>query len=520
MTFPHRLCGLTLLCFSLLAPALPAADNLAGKIEALISAPDYKGSRWGILVVDAETGKPVYAHNADMLFAPASVTKLYSCAAALAELGPEHRFETPVYQRGEVVDGTLQGSLILVARGDLTLGGRTDPAGKLAFHDNDHTYANWLSTRAGVTDTDPLAGLKALARQVKAGGIRRIEGDVLIDDRLFPRARGTGSGPDVLSPIVVNDNLLDFLITPAEKAGAAAQVKIRPATNDYQVEAQVQTVGEGKKPAIRLEWTGPRRLKISGHIPAGSKPLVRILPVLDPAEFARLLFIQTLRREGVEVEIKPHKGPQEELPSAGEYGKLTRVAVFQSPPFSEAVKVILKVSHNLYASTLPLLLAVKHGKHTVPEGMRLERKVLAELGVPVETISLESGAGGGNGDHVTPRATVALLLALLKRPDFPVFKAALPVLGVDGTLADMVARDSLARGKVHAKTGTYTDADLLNDRVYLRSKALAGYMTTARGRPLVFAAFVNDVLLPKGVEPSREGKALGHLCEILYQDAP
>src|ERR1700736_6095882 len=93
---------LALLCFCLLAPPLPAANDLAGKIEVLINAPQYKGSRWGILVVDAETRKPVYAHNADMLFAPASVTKLYSCAAALATLGPDYRFETPVYQRGEV----------------------------------------------------------------------------------------------------------------------------------------------------------------------------------------------------------------------------------------------------------------------------------------------------------------------------------------------------------------------------------------------------------------------------------
>jgi len=516
MTFPRRVCGLTLLCLSLLAPPLSAADNLAGKIEALVNSPEYKGSRWGILVVDAETGKPVYAHNADMLFAPASVTKLYSCAAALAELGPDYRFETPVYQRGKVVDGTLQGSLILVAKGDLTLGGRTDPAGKLAFRDNDHTYANWLSTKSALTDTDPLAGLKSLARQVKASGITRIEGDVLIDDRLFPRARGTGSGPDVLSPIVVNDNLLDFLITPGDKAGSPAHLEQRPKTDDYQVEAQVQTVAEGKKPAIRLEWTGPRRIKVSGHIPLGSKPLVRVLPIPDPAEFARLLFIRALRQEGIEVEVKP----QDELPAPGDNAKLTRVAVFQSPPFSEAMKVILKVSHNLYASTLPLLLAVKHGKHTVAEGMRLQQKVLAELGVPVETISLESGAGGGNGDHVTPRATVELLLALAKRPDFPVFKAALPVLGVDGTLADMVASDSPARGAVQAKTGTYTDADLLNDRLYLRSKALAGYLTTRKGRPLVFAAFVNDVLLPRGIEPAREGKALGRLCEILHQDAP
>src|SRR5947209_8504161 len=79
-----------------------AEENLAQRVEAVINGPDYKQARWGVLVVDAQTGKAVYEHNADHLFLPASTTKLYSCAAALDALGPDHRFETPVYRRGEV----------------------------------------------------------------------------------------------------------------------------------------------------------------------------------------------------------------------------------------------------------------------------------------------------------------------------------------------------------------------------------------------------------------------------------
>src|SRR5262245_14123912 len=79
-----------------------ADENLAQRIESVINGPDYKQARWGILIVDARTGKSLYEHNADRLFLPASTTKLYSCAAALDALGPEHRFETPVYRRGDV----------------------------------------------------------------------------------------------------------------------------------------------------------------------------------------------------------------------------------------------------------------------------------------------------------------------------------------------------------------------------------------------------------------------------------
>src|SRR5205814_4634088 len=113
------------------------------------------------------------------------VTKLFTCAAALVALGPDHRFETVVHQRGLALAGTLHGDLILVAGGDLTLGGRTDKHGKVRFRDHDHTYANSGLMDAELTDTNPLAGLDALAKQIKDSGIKQIDGDVLIDDRLF-----------------------------------------------------------------------------------------------------------------------------------------------------------------------------------------------------------------------------------------------------------------------------------------------------------------------------------------------
>jgi D-alanyl-D-alanine carboxypeptidase/D-alanyl-D-alanine-endopeptidase (penicillin-binding protein 4) len=265
---------------------------------------------------------------------------------------------------------------------------------------------------------------------------------------------------------------------------------------------------------------GPSRYTVRGKVPAGGKPVLRICPVEDPTGFARALFIRCLRHEGIAVAASAFRTPSADLPDRGAYDRLPRVAAFTSPPLSELIKVTLKVSHNLYASTLPLLLAVQDGKHSVAEGLHREGLLLADLGVDVPTISLESGAGGGNGDRVTPRATVQLLRAMARRPDFAAYQAALPVLGVDGTLADAVGADSPARGKVRAKTGTYGDADFLNGRMLLRSKALAGYLTAENGRPLVFAVFLNDVLLPRGANADREGKALGRLCEILYRHAP
>jgi D-alanyl-D-alanine carboxypeptidase/D-alanyl-D-alanine-endopeptidase (penicillin-binding protein 4) len=181
------------------------------------------------------------------------------------------------------------------------------------------------------------------------------------------------------------------------------------------------------------------------------------------------------------------------------------------------VKVTLKVSQNYYASSLPLLAAAKHGERTVAAGLRRQRDFLKEIGVDPDPLSFAGGAGGERADAVTPRATVSLLRALAKRPEWPALEAGLPVLGVDGTLATAVGAGSPARGHVRAKTGTLWYEDVMNGRPMLRSKALAGEMTTAKGTKLAFAIFLNDVPLLRDVTPARDGRVLGRLCEILYE---
>jgi D-alanyl-D-alanine carboxypeptidase/D-alanyl-D-alanine-endopeptidase (penicillin-binding protein 4) len=520
-SFPRRLVIPILFLIFIPPAAAHAADELSARIAELTHRPEYLHGRWGLLVVDAESGKAVYEQNADELFAPASVTKLFTCAAALAEFGPDFRFRTPVYRRGELVEGTLKGDLILVAKGDPTLGGRTDTSGHLAFKNSDHVYATFTSTLPELTDTDPLGGLRELARQVRKSGVRKVEGDVLIDDRMFAPAFGSGSGPKIVTPIMVNDNLIDVVLTPAPTVGEPASARIRPENGFLSFDVQVETVAKDEKPNVTVELVGgPGRYVLRGKVPLGSKPLVRICPVPDPSYFARGLLIEALRREGVSVKASALARPETQLPEKDGYAGLTTVAHYESPPFSELVKVVLKVSHNLYASALPLLIAARHGKRTHVEGMELEGKILADLGLDLRDIALESGAGGGSCDRLTPRATVQLLRAMRRRPDAAAYCSAMPVLGVDGTLAGLLPKDSPAYGKVSAKTGTYLETDLVNDRPFLRCKSLAGVMTSQSGRNLVFAIFLNDVPLSRDADPTHAGKMLARICEAIYLHTP
>lgn len=500
-----------------LAPAWFAfAGDGKQRIEAVTAEPQYKHAHWGILFVDLEKGSVLYEHNADKLFVPASTTKLFTVATALDAFGPSYRFETPVVRRGEVKDGVLDGDLVLIASGDLTMGGRTDEKGRIAFTNSDHTYASTFG-KSELTEPDPLAGLKELARQVAAAGIQRITGDVVVDDRLFDQAQSSGSGPTRVTPILINDNLIDILVTPA-KEGSPAKVSWRPQTSSVRVDERVETVAAGGSTSVQVTPLGYNRILVRGQIAAGRKPLVMISEVHNPASFARALLIEALREHGIVVNASPLEWNHlEELPPLAECCKLPRVAVFKSPPFSENARLILKVSHNLHASTLPLLVAAKHGKRTLDDGLHLEHDFLARAGVDVETISFGGGAGGSRSDYTTPRATVQLLRAMSARPDFETYQQALPVLGVDGTLASHASSGSPARGKVQAKTGTLFWTNTMNQRELMTSKALAGYMTTAGGRRLALALFVNNVHIDSSDDTSKAGQTLGRLCEIAYE---
>src|SRR5690606_25430325 len=167
-------------------------------------------------------------------------------------------------------------------------------------------------------------------------------------------------------------------------AGSPAKVTWRPQTVSVRVDEHVDTVAASGTTNVSVTPLGYNRILVRGQIADGHKPLVLISEIHNPASFARALFIEALRGEGIVVDASPLEwNHADALPAAEECSKLPCVARFTSPPFSENVKLILKVSHNLHASTLPLLLASRQGKRTLEDGLRLQHDFLARAGVDV-----------------------------------------------------------------------------------------------------------------------------------------
>ena len=85
-----------------ISPAEVPGEDLQEQVAAIMKRPLFKGSSFGILVTELESGKVVYSHQPLSLLAPASTTKLVSCGGALGLLGKDFRFRTNVVGTGDL----------------------------------------------------------------------------------------------------------------------------------------------------------------------------------------------------------------------------------------------------------------------------------------------------------------------------------------------------------------------------------------------------------------------------------
>ena len=476
------------------ADAVPAIPAEARKV---VDEATYRNARWGLHVADLKTGEVLFDWNGDQRFLGASTTKLWAGAAALDAYGADYRFITPIYRTGPVVDGTLGGNLIMVASADPTMGGRTTPQGTIAYRSIDHIYAIALPL-AELTPENPLAGLDELARQVAASGIRRIAGDVIIDARLFPAMEKDGY---IVSPVWINDNLIDLTVT-AGAAGTKATVVSRPLTAAFTVESDVTTVAAGDPMTVAVSSPRPGVISVTGNIPAGREPLVQAHQVQDPPAFARTLLIEALKRHGVAVDANPlGPNPDAALPARGSYRAEAEVAKLVSPPFSENIKLIFKVSHNQHADLLLFLLALKNGETGFDDGLTAIRDFVKKRGIDPGLVSLSDGRGNEYTDLFSPRTVTNLLRAEARSRDAKPYHDALPILGVDGSEKDTVPASSRIAGKAFLKSGTTVAGDGMNQRAIIMTRGLAGYMKGKSGRDLVAAIYVMDVPLGDDMVP-------------------
>ena len=464
-------------------PDASALTSLRRDLDAILAQPTLERGYWGVLVKSLSSGETLYERDARKLLMPASAMKIVTLAAAAAKLGWEHTFETSLFTAGPIDGGVLRGDLVAVGSGDPSI----------TSADADALFGGW-------------------AERLKAAGIRIVEGRVVGDDNAFDD-NGLGFGwswddlPDDyaagVSALQFNENAVRVTLAPGPAAGESAGITIAPSGSGLAIESAVTTTAAGSPTSIAARrLPGSMRLALHGTIGAGAVSATLTVSVDNPTLFFAAALRGALIAHGIDVR-RPAVDIDDvhDLPArAG-----APIAVHRSPPLSTLAVRLMKVSQNLYAETLLKALAAGPGGRPADadSGRKEAAAVLAPWGIDAGALIQRDGSGLSRYDYVTADALAAILAHVdrderLRGP----FEAALPIAGRDGTLANRM-KSTAAEGNARAKTGSMSNV-----------RALAGYVTSASGEPLVFALLANNFDAPGETITSAEDAIVVRLAQF------
>lgn len=431
------------------APAQPG-DDLSGRLDAALHSRALRGSRTAALVVSRSDGRVVYARDADRALIPASNQKVLTALAALATFGPTHRFPTQVWVEPELgADGVA---------GNLWLRGGGDPA---------------------LTSED----FWRLAADLRRLGLRRVRGDLVLDDSAFDHERwhpswGPTSARAYHAPVgalTVNYGAFSAAVRPGSSQGAPVQVALDPPTDFLRLVNRAVTGPPGARRALAVDRSAAddaELVTVSGMLPLGQEPRDVYRSVLDPARYAGAVLRMQLQGLGIAVEGQTRLGAVPDTASL--------LHEFEGPPLAEAVRLFVKFSNNVMGETLVKAMGAQASGQSGSwaNGMPAMRSRLEALGIDTAPLTLVDGSGLSYENRVTPRALVQALEVADRSFRFgPELVAALPIAAGDGTLEE---RAEGAAYSLRAKTGLLT-----------RVTGLSGYAHLADGGDVIFSVIAN-----------------------------
>jgi D-alanyl-D-alanine carboxypeptidase/D-alanyl-D-alanine-endopeptidase (penicillin-binding protein 4) len=438
---------------------------LKARVDEILGVPALARAKVSVVVVDPESGRPIYAKNERASLNAASNVKIVTEAAGLALLGPEFRWKTSVLgavppEGGKaVIAGELRGDLYVKTSGDPSL------------------------------STQDLAGLAA---SLAATGLRKVRGGLVIDTSAFdsttlpPAFEQKNDSAAFRAPssaASLNGNVVTVTITPAVSAGAPARVVLDPASAAVVLSGTITTAAKG--PAVPEVETsdagsGQTRVTVAGRVLLGAETRVIQRRVATPETYFAQTFKQVLAKRGITID-KPVR--MESTPKDG----MRVLATHESPTLAVVVHDLGKRSNNFAAEQLLRTIGAETlGRPgTWQKGLDSVARYLEAAGLPRGSYVMKNGSGLYDSNRFSAEQ-IALVLRAATR-DFRIaseFLASLAVGGADGTLAHRMA-GSAAERYVRAKTGTLATVS-----------CLSGIVGAPGSKPLIFSILINDVASP------------------------
>jgi D-alanyl-D-alanine carboxypeptidase/D-alanyl-D-alanine-endopeptidase (penicillin-binding protein 4) len=448
--------------------------------------PAFQNAVWGVLVRSLKTGETLFALNPDTLVMPASNMKVVTTAAAAERLGWDFTFRTTVVAAGPIEAGVLKGDLVVVGSGDPTLGGR--PTGGPGIVDR------W-------------------AEAIRARGITAIEGRIIGDDNAF-EDEGLGSGwawddlaygySTPVGGLDFSENTVTLAFHPGAAVGDPVTIDARPDGSRLQVASAVKTIaGDGQLDVDLRRLPGSLHLDVTGSVPIGRMDATQTVSVDNPTDFMVSALRQALINQGIRV--SGDAVDVDSLPAPPDLTSAETLVAYTSPPLAEIGKVLLKVSQNLYADTLLKAMGrpAAGGPATARDGRKAVQDVLQAWGIAPDRYVQADGSGLSRYNYLNADVLVAVLTRMYRdeRHRMP-FTDALPVAGVDGTLAGRM-KGTKAQGNARAKTGSIAN-----------TRSLSGFVTSADGEPLVFSMIAGNFNAPAADAVAIIDRAVVRLAEF------
>ncbi|MEE4310875.1 MAG: D-alanyl-D-alanine carboxypeptidase/D-alanyl-D-alanine-endopeptidase [candidate division KSB1 bacterium] len=459
-------------------------SRLKPELNQLFDDPEFGNAILGVSVQSLHSGEYLYLKNENTNLIPASNLKLFTTATALTRLSPEYRFQTNIYYKGSISDdGILNGDIIIRGSGDPSINGR--------YHDNRITYV-----------------LDSWADSLFKKGIRAITGYVIGDDNYFDdEIMGEGWAWDYqsdwyaaqISALSFNDNCIDIIISPGDTIGAPVNISIEPDVDYIEIVNSAITVhGKPNQVLSASRDRGTNRIHIRGAFPVDAKEKRLWVSVENPTLFTASAFRQSLEQRGIEI-----SGPGLDIDDFVDYNYTPSqdyiLAEYISPPLSDIVTTVNKVSQNLYSELLLRTLGAKFkNRGSAEAGIEIVKSFITSIGINPLKFNMSDGSGLSRLNLITAKQITTLLRYMKSSPVADVFFNSLPVAGVNGSLKHRML-NSNANGKVAAKTG------------YLGNVvSLSGYITTENDE-LVFSMIINNYTVPTSMAHSLQDL----ICERL-----
>ena len=388
-----------------------------------------------------ENGDVLVSHNATKTRTPASVIKVLTTYASVLKLGFEYHFPTKFYTTGDVRNGVLNGDLIVKGFGDPTLNSKS---------------------------------LKEIVGNIRARGIKKITGHIVIDRSYFRVGTKDSSGFDEhpYSPynampdaMMFNERVSTICVTPNKN-----DISKKSADGSYKIINKLQRVNKPCKgkyswPGVKIDKTKVMpSVLLQGKISqrCGKRNICKV--VTKPYKSFYYALKDELKKASVIVSgnMRLRKVPSN--------AKL--LFTHYSRSLEEIISKTAKKSNNLYARHLLLTLgAVTYGAPaTVSKGRRAVENILRNNGALSQgTLSIDNGSGLSRTAKLSAKMLADMYDNAYIRYGERWMKT-LSIAGIDGTIKKRF-RGTVVKNRAWMKTGTLK-----------RTKNIGGYVKSTSGK--------------------------------------